>query len=244
MERKRMSLDMSADIFSLLEKAANDAGTTNGRYILFLLQQFLDLPDEVRHSLYEYCHTKAQETESIVQESSGYRKEEMKNTEVAYRNLAFFFQKDEIFEPANNMHSIQLKTGILFVPNDWLILRNSDPRECRYAGVVEVQNGNRYNIPHAVFFSDYKYGKDYSRGFKDRVLDLCRKEIPLFTQMEKDIVKPSYEHGTYGKILNAKEYLASPQIGMFNIPVEDDPVYFADPNYEPPYGAVIKLTNQ
>ncbi|MGO5337911.1 hypothetical protein ACTQZS_14120 [Bilifractor sp. LCP19S3_H10] len=241
-KRKRMSLDMSAEQYDLLEKASRDAGTTNGRYILFLIQQFLDLPDSVRHSLFKFCASRAQEAVSMAKESSGFQQEEWKQSAASYRNLAFFFQKDEAFESAGSMHAIQLKNGTLLIPNNWLILDNADPKKCQYAGVVEVQNGDRYNIPHAVFFTNSKYGKDYSKDFIRSITDLCRKKIPTFADMEKDIVQPQRENGSYGPLLNAEKYLASPKIGFFNIPVEGDPVYFSVRNYEPPYGAIIRIT--
>jgi hypothetical protein len=239
-KRKRMSLDMSSEQYDLLEKASSEAGTTNGRYILFLIQQFLNLPDDVRHSLFEFCAAKAQEADQMAKESSGFQQEEWKQSAASYRDLAFFFQKDELFESVNSMRSIDLKNGTLIIPNGWLILENADPKECEYAGVVEVQNGERYNIPHAVFFTNKKYGKDYSQEFISGMIDLCRQKISTFADMEKDIIQPQRENGSYGRILNAKEYLASPKIGVFNIPVEGDPVYFSDRNYDPPYGAVIK----
>lgn len=241
-KRKRMSLDMSSEQYDLLEKASSEAGTTNGRYILFLIQQFLDLPDDVRHSLFEFCAAKAQETDQMEKESSGFQQEEWKQSAASYRDLAFFFQRDEEFESASSMHSIELKNGTLIIPNGWLILGNEDPKECEYAGVVEVHNGEKYNIPHAVFFTNDQYGKDYSKDFIDSMLSLCREKVPGFTSAEKDIVEPKREHGSYGKILNPKEYLSSPKIGLFSIPVEGDPVYFSNRNYEPPFGAIIKRT--
>ena len=52
------------------------------------------------------------------------------------------------------MKTILLKNGYVQYPDEWVAVKNMDPIQCDYCGVVEVRNGNKYKCPHFVFFLD------------------------------------------------------------------------------------------
>lgn len=131
----------------------------------------------------------------------------------------------------DNMRIISLKSGVVVVPKDWIVLDNfSDPSECMYAGVVEVRQPLEGHIDanHFVFFSNYKYGIDYPEDMDEKVYAACVQKDPSFQKI-LDALK------TKGK----DEYGGIP--GLFHIVEKGDPMRWTkdEPDFKPPYGAMI-----
>ncbi len=147
------------------------------------------------------------------------------------------------------MKRVMLKDGYLIIPKDFIVLQDTvDAAEkCLYAGVVESRNHEKYGIPHFVFFSNYKYGKEFDDELHTKVYEACAKAYPEFKKyfnMQVDI--PQQKGGA--EKWQDPEFLArmekwdqAPCFGLFAIVEKGDPLYWNSihPNYEPPYGAMI-----
>ena len=130
---------------------------------------------------------------------------------------------------------IKLKDGYVKVPQYWIIL--GDPQkamESRYAGVVEVKNGHRFDAPHFVFFSNIKYAEDYPDEMKNEILEQCVKEVPRFQEI---IERCEYLKKYASNRQDDEGYMKGPEIGFFNIFEENDPSLRED--YIPPYACMI-----
>lgn len=132
-----------------------------------------------------------------------------------------------------SMINVAIKDGVVHIPSTWIQLNPKAAANCKYAGIVSCLNATKYGIPIFVFFSDYAKGSDYPRAFQNSILEMCKnawkpfKSKVLDKQVEpiKDALNPSI-------CINEKEHLASPYIGIFSLPDEDEDV-------EPAYGAYI-----
>lgn len=159
-----------------------------------------------------------------------------------YKRKEFFKMKNktsagnasnEKMEATPSMINVAIKDGVVHIPNNWIHLNPKAAINCKYAGIVSCRNAAKYGIPIFVFFSDYAKGADYPIAFQNYILQMCEnawkpfKSKVLDKQVEpiKDALNPSI-------CINEKEHLASPYIGIFSLPDEDEDI-------EPAYGAYI-----
>ena len=79
---------------------------------------------------------------------------------------------------------IKLKEGYVKVSPYWIILDDfKKALDSKYVGVIEVKNGEKFDAPHFVFFSDVKYAEDYSDEMREEVLKQCVKKMPRFQEV-------------------------------------------------------------
>lgn len=118
------------------------------------------------------------------------------------------------------------------VPRGWVAVNLSVSPNARYAGVVEIKHGERYNAPHFLFFlEDHPVGEMTSEETAE-IKTLAAKTWPDFKQVEADVVP--LRHSSDGGVANLAEHSAAPQIGFF--PIFERGEY---PLGRPPYGAEI-----
>lgn len=217
-----MSLDVPEELFDALQERAQKMGTTGGRYLAYLMHLIFFLPDEVRLEMSETCRQKAEELEKLMPAEDSYTRDKSIELKKSYEDLMLLFQNRErpVKKELSGMQIIRMKTRILQIPADWILLDLGDPATCDFAGVVEIQNGETYGtVDHAVFFCE---GQTIDDGLYDRAIEACKKQMPHFQDILDAQVEPAYEYGDHGKILNLSEYQKSPRVGIFSIP------YFSD----------------
>lgn len=251
---KRTSFDLTMENSNALGAYSEKIGGTYSRVVNYMLRIFLKLHPNVQANLVDFCNQKIEEMTADIELMNGFALDEAKKIRQQYQEIAYFLLAGEenTQKEADGMRKIYLKEGYVIVPNrpDWVILDNlSNPSDCMYAGVVETRQpltGDKvYNAKHYVFFSNYKYGSDYPAELYEKVYDAAVEKDADFKIILNATVKPVYKEGSSktsaSSILNLDAYKAAPCPGLFCIAEQGDPLYWnpADPNYEPPFGAMI-----
>lgn len=112
------------------------------------------------------------------------------------------------------MKKILLKHGYVQYPDEWVAVKNMDPAECDYCGVVEVRNGNKYKCPKFIFFLDHPV-VDLTEADEDKINKAIIDKFPDFEDIIDDHVEEKYDENH--KLLNLKEWDEAPTIGHFTI---------------------------
>lgn len=250
---KRTSFDLLEENSNLLGDYSKKVGSNYSRVINYMIRIFMAASPEVKKSVADFCDSKIKDIQAEMSGKEGFDRQESEQMIREYQQLAYFFREGEApkmkKKEDKGMRKIYLKSGYLLIPNndDWICLDNmSSPAECMYAGVVETRQPldgkKKYDTKHFVFFSDYKYGKDYPNDFDEKVYDACVEKDPAFKEILNAVVEPRYNgKPVVANMTNLDEYKAAPTPGLFHIVEKGDPLFWneADPNYEPPFGIMI-----
>ena len=234
-KKKKISIDFLLPEYSLLSRQAKANGQSNSCIINELVGTFLPLVPELKKYL---------ECISELQRLSGYESQDIAIVASQWKTLENYFHVNVENLPNTNMKKIQLKDGYCIVPKDFVILGDifGRPEECLYAGVVESRNSKTYGIPQFLFFCNTKYAREYTDELEAKVYKECEKVFPEFKKlynMQIDL-KPEEENDEN----RIAEWDKAPRFGMFHLVEKGDPVYWnsLNPNYNPPYGAMIVRT--
>lgn len=79
-----------------------------------------------------------------------------------------------------NHKKIDILDGYVFVPEDWIVIKNLNPVECTHVGVVDINRTTEYHAPHFVFFShepipDFRFMRTEERN---KLMDACSLFYP------------------------------------------------------------------
>ena len=123
------------------------------------------------------------------------------------------------------MKTIFMKNGCVKYPDNWVAVKNMEPAECDYCGVVEVRNGHKYNCPKFIFFLDHpvvNLTEEDEYKINKAIIDRC----PDFQDIIDDHVKEEYDENYH--LLNPKEWDEAPTIGHFSIEEKGKPALVTD----------------
>lgn len=123
------------------------------------------------------------------------------------------------------MKTIILKHGYVQYPDEWMAVKNIDPAECDYCGVVEVRNGYKYKCPKFIFFLDHPV-VDLMEEDEDRINKAIIDKFPDFEDIIDDHVEEKYDENYH--LLNLKEWDEAPTIGHFSIEEKGKPALVTD----------------
>ena len=123
------------------------------------------------------------------------------------------------------MKTIILKHGYVQYPDEWMAVKNIDPAECDYCGVVEVRNGYKYKCPKFIFFLDHPV-VDLTEEDEDRINKAIIDKFPDFEDIIDDHVEEKYDENYH--LLNLKEWDEAPTIGHFSIVEKGKPALVTD----------------
>lgn len=112
------------------------------------------------------------------------------------------------------MKKILLKHGYVQYPDEWVAVKNMDPAECDYCGVVEVRNGYKYKCPKFIFFLDHPV-VDLTDEDEEKINKSIIEIFPDFQDIIDDHVEEEYDENYH--LLNPKEWDDAPTIGHFSI---------------------------
>ena len=126
------------------------------------------------------------------------------------------------------MVKYDISNGYVVYPENWILLNPEDAAMATYVGVVEVRQ-KELQIPHFLFFSSEKINQLDSTFF-EKINAKCAELYPKF----RDVLNRQVP---YIEGVNEDEFLKSPQIGHFQIPVQGEDDCFKD--HKPPYGAMV-----
>ncbi len=249
---KRTSFDLDVENSDNLKEFAEKMGSNLSAVVNYMLRITLSASPEVRRAITDFCNTQREDLKRQSEGMSAFEKQNYIKPQREYQELAYFFSVGldaSQTRGADPMKKVYLKEGYVLIPSDpdWILLDNfKDPKECMYAGVVEVRqplDGSKtYEAKHYVFCSDYRYGSDYPAGMDDEVYSAACEKDPAFKDILNAVVTPKYNgKECFANMINVKEYGSAPTPGLFHIVEQGDPTYWnkLDPDFEPPFGCMI-----
>lgn len=132
------------------------------------------------------------------------------------------------------MREIKLKTGILLIPKDWIIVENIPLAEADAAGVVETRNGNG-EVPHFVYLGRKKEDiYQLSQEERDEILTLSAEASAVFDKVLSEyLLLPKDDNGI---IRDAEIHRTAKEPGLFTI-FDKGEYDLKDWSY--PFGAMI-----
>lgn len=233
MDAKKTTIDLLDSNREVLEIIKADYGLTYGASINELIDTFLKVPSSVKRDLVDFANVKLRQIK-IEKESSGdMRKKELEDMEESYIKIARILndRKDisasMVDKPKTK--TIDWNSGVspegecrfsqLIYPSDWILI--NDPLNSSYACVIEVSPN--YNIPNLVLFTGSKPINPLDEEQKKRAFQICSNRNPDFKKILGLRVEPKTNPDVPGYIENFDEYMNSPRINIYNIPVEGQP---------------------
>lgn len=241
-EKKRTTLDLTPENYTILSGIASKYDITFGEAVGLLIRLFISMPGICRKDLLFFSRNQLRQILMLDNMTGAMEAGENERAIHDYQTISYFFESGILPLSDNskaNMDRIYLKYGYVEHPADWIHLPDvlGKDEECMYAGVIETRNGNKYGVPHFVFASPYKHGREYTDADERKVFDAAIKAWPQFKEILNKHVKAVY--GENGLIENEKEYMEAPYSGIFAIYSEDDIEMKILHHGEPPYGAKI-----
>lgn len=238
MEKRKASIDFDLWQYELLRECVKKNNSTNSKVISDLLKVHFGLNDTVKDSIVGLCIEKI-ESLSIEKEATvGYERMVIELDIQQYSSILKVLKGDSRFSDfaKGELKKIKLKEGYVKVSPYWIILDDfKKALDSKYVGVIEVKNGEKFDAPHFVFFSDVKYAEDYSDEMREEVLKQCVKKMPRFQEVIDQQVELRYDDS--GRVINMEEHMSAPIIGFFSVLEKNDPLL--EENYIPPFGCVI-----
>lgn len=112
-----------------------------------------------------------------------------------------------------------MKNAYVKYQDDWVAIRNKNPEECEYCGVIQCRNGKKYKIPTFLFFSEKPISEMDEIDFEN-VYEACKKRFPQFEDVLNCQVNPKYDNQNI--LENYQEWEEAPTVGCFKIPDEGE----------------------
>lgn len=238
--KKKVSIDFSEPEYKLMVEKAKKEGKSNSAVINSLVSLILRLSPDVADMIGSYCYEEYQKETAKLEQQSGYeRNETQKRADQFYTVSSYFGIDRDSYKKKTGMCFTFLKNGYVTYPKDWIILENvfGPTDDCMYAGCVECRNAGKYNIPHFIFFCNQKYANEYSDEMVEKIYAACARAYPEFKKLfNMQVPNPNLKSQE-----SLKKWNDAPCFGIFHIIEKDDPLYWhnGQPNYKPPYGAMI-----
>lgn len=115
---------------------------------------------------------------------------------------------DPIKETTEYQYIDMANDSVLRAPKNWILLNEEESLDCRYASVLEIQNGESYNAPTFLYISNTP-----TRNLADEEkLEILRLAASSWEQMEDILTdKVELEYGSDGSLLNYKEWSSAPR---------------------------------
>ena len=241
-KKKRTTLDLTPENYVILSGIASEYGITFGEAVGLLIRLFISMPAVCRKDLLFFSRNQLRQILMIDNLSGEMEAGESEKAIHDYQTISYFFESGILPLSDNsktNMDKIYLKYGYVEYPSDWIHLPDvlGKDSECMYAGVIETRNGNKYGVPHFVFASPHKHGREYTDADERKVFNAAIKAWPQFKEILNKHVKAVY--GENGLIENEKEFMEAPYAGIFAIYAEDDIEMKTLHHGEAPYGCKI-----
>ncbi|MCR5099323.1 MAG: hypothetical protein K6B14_10275 [Lachnospiraceae bacterium] len=229
----KLSFIVDDKIKKILDADKDNYGSKYGPMINFILENLCNMPEKVKRSLLDFCSFQVKNIINQIDYADDFAKQDLIKEKQVYLNIAKIINHGKSI---NILRQINIKNGVLHIPDNWIVVNPEDAEKCQYAAVMECQNSNRYGIPHFILLCNYRYGQDYPKDFENQFIKKCCVKWPNFKEqvLDKQVVGiPSMD----GKGLqNEKEFLEAPNIGIFHIWEENDEHLSSD---ETPYGSKI-----
>ena len=243
---EKLSLTLTAKNRQVLERIKEERGTSYVDTINCLIGVFGIIPERIKKAIRLAVKDELKEIRRTKKTAGNMLRNELEMQEDAAKKVLMYLTgKEEVAGDEGNdgvsdHRDIVIKEGTLHIPANWIMLNPEQATRMPYAGVVECRNSHSFGvdkcgeeIPHFVFFCEYKYGRDYPEELFEQINQMCCNKWPDFETVLECQVEPSFIDGV---LVNEREWSKSPTIGYFHIREKGDPIYG---NNEAPYGALI-----
>ena len=238
----KFSLFISGDNKETLDELTDNYQLKYGPMINKIIGTFCIMPKAVKKVFETTCISEYKRlTKELSLTNDDFHKKALEEEKDVYNEIFKLINngKYEIIEEAaenNTMKKIEIADGYLIIPHDWIVVNPEYAKSCRYAAVLECRNSERYNVPHFIYFNNYKYAKQYTESLEKDFYKLCEKKWDRFSYIEKlsndnQLIPDPDNEGNY---LNLDEYLQSPTIGLFSIEEQNE-----DSTEDYPFNAMI-----
>ena len=239
----KTSIDLTPEARDILINYKETHQQNIGARINELILTFGNLSPETHRDLTEFFENKVKDICWRKRNSDGFTADALNEELKSYLNVITFLNDGYQVYAENYMDtppltSMPIKHGYVIYPADWIDVNPEMASSCPYVGVIECAHHAELHIPHFMFHTEYKYGKDYTDLFTKKVYKKCEEVWPEFSRIIEQQVRAVYDPQNPSHMLNEKEWLEAPLIGMFHLYVEGD--YRSTP---PPYGAKIVHTS-
>lgn len=239
---KKFSFDLADENRKKLEKRKRQTRIPHGVTMNTMIDIFCGLPDELRTILNNATSNYVQTLSDQMDHAGEFELANLTSLTKKSLDLLTFLNDGcpvslESIKAKPRLKTIQIKDGIVIFPEDWIILNQDAAPGSMYAVVVEIRDMDGIRLPHFIYFSISKL-KNMSNYEISQINQLCANASKLFQEAQKRQVRLIEDPKNPGQYLNLEEYLASPEIGHFDLYEEGEhPLHQYD--YEPPYGARI-----
>lgn len=219
--KRKIGMDLNDNMHSLLSEKREAIGNSSlGDTVNQMIDAFINVPRDVMASIAHLCLTESAKIKNELSNTSGMqayesleKKEKLKSYE---KILKFITNNGELLDVTDkNLSSIKIKNGKILYPGNWRVFDVFDLNQCLECAVIEVRNGDKYNLPH-ILVPLPKHVTRISRAEEDHIYEEIAKKYPEFKQMLSDVVQEEVDDD--GRITNGEQYLSSPRPGMFAIP--------------------------
>ena len=107
---------------------------------------------------------------------------------------------------------IELKTGVVIVPENFIVIEETKTAKTDYAAVIAEKQGT---LPHYVVFLE-KPVEEMTVREEETIFETCSKNYPEIKETLNEEIEPTFDE--QGRIENIEEWFKSVRIGMFGIP--------------------------
>ncbi|SDB68371.1 hypothetical protein [Butyrivibrio sp. INlla16] len=245
-KQDKLTTDLAEGNRAILDNLKEENNWKYGYSINTMISTFGNLPKTVKLYFLSLCKQKLKELNKRMDVAGEFEFKDLEKEHAAYDAIAKFLNNGtrislEDLKAEPTLKKITLQDGYLICPDDWIVINPEDAQKCLYAGVIECRNGAKYGIPHLLYFCNYRYGRDYPKGFDEMMERKAVSAYPRFKEILAKQVTPIDDPDNPGMMLNADEWMEAPTIGHFAIYVQGDPTRPKD--YQPPAGARIVRAN-
>lgn len=242
----KFTLNVMGENKEVLDKLTENYMLKYGPMINKIISTFCRMPDNIRMVIENTCLVECDRLTTEIEhtEEKSFHREPLEKERGFYMEILKLihggdYEIGEEKGETSQLIKMKLLDGYLLIPSDWLVVNPEMAERCRYAAVLECRNHIKYEVPHFVFFTNYKNACEYTGDMEEEFFFLCRKTWPRFSEIQalskKNELVP--DPNNKGQYINIEEHLAAPIIGLFSIEEQGERAYG-----EPPYGAKIVRT--
>lgn len=214
-EKKKLSIDFELSNYNVMGAFAKKHKMGNSSVINYLVEHFLQLAPDIKRKLAKAVYEALEEYKAKYAECEPYEEKEIEKQIGILRDLEMFFTNGKGYSEEEKMKKVVIDGGYAIFPSDWVCIDEENAHNCKYVGVIEIQNGKEYNVPHFVFFSEFPIN-DIRGSLEDDLYLKIELKYPKFKNVRAMQVEPLYDEDN--NLLNGELWRKAPTIGTFTMP--------------------------
>lgn len=246
--KKKVSIDFGTSEYETLKNYTKKEDISSSQAVNNVIWVYGMSPD-VRKDIVNFCKKKSDELKIEESKEIGYCRSDASSKSAQYlymANLLNFGIGMATEDPLDKSFTkIYIKGGYVIFPKNWIVLPDvlAPTKACSYAYAVECRDPyGKYNMPHFIAFGEVP-SSELTQEMEDQIYQACSEKYEPF----KDLwnawkqVESSFSDPSKLSDKELQQWDQAPVIGIFPIVTKGDPAYWTawEPDYKPPYGAMI-----